>query len=72
MPIDVATSIARVLKHEGVVWVSTFPVCRWNNALGRGAAHDDFVRGACIIALNWRADPEYRAGSGIMKGGTEK
>ena len=35
MPIDVATGIARILKQEGVAWVSTFPVCRVNNALGR-------------------------------------
>lgn len=35
MTIDVATSIARILKLEGVEWVSTFPVCRVNNALGR-------------------------------------
>ena len=35
MPIDVATGIARILKQEGVAWVSTFPVCRANNALGR-------------------------------------
>jgi hypothetical protein len=35
MTIDVATAIARILKHEGVKWVSTFPVCRVNNALGR-------------------------------------
>ncbi|MGE3537558.1 MAG: thiamine pyrophosphate-dependent enzyme [Candidatus Tectimicrobiota bacterium] len=35
MMIDVATGIARILKQEGVDWVSTFPVCRVNNALGR-------------------------------------
>ena len=35
MIIDVATGIARILKQEGVDWVSTFPVCRVNNALGR-------------------------------------
>src|SRR5262249_50697982 len=35
MTIDVATGIARILKQEGVGWVSTFPVCRVNNALGR-------------------------------------
>ncbi len=35
MSIDVATSIARILKQEGIEWVSTFPVCRVNNALGR-------------------------------------
>ena len=32
---DVATGIARILKQEGVEWVSTFPVCRVNNAVGR-------------------------------------
>ena len=30
----VATGIARILKQEGIGWVSTFPVCRVNNALG--------------------------------------
>src|SRR5215470_9771060 len=35
MTIDVATGIARILKQEGVEWVSTFPVCRVNNALGK-------------------------------------
>ncbi len=35
MTIDVATGISRILKEEGVGWVSTFPVCRVNNALGR-------------------------------------
>src|ERR1700746_3697328 len=35
MTIDVATGIVRILKQEGGGWVSTFPVCRVNNALGR-------------------------------------
>ncbi|MFQ6026882.1 MAG: thiamine pyrophosphate-dependent enzyme [Dehalococcoidia bacterium] len=35
MTIDVASAIARILRQEGVEWVSTFPVCRVNNALGR-------------------------------------
>ncbi len=35
MTTDVATAIARILKREGIEWVSTFPVCRVNNALGR-------------------------------------
>src|SRR5215469_2606889 len=35
MTIDVATGISRILREEGVGWVSTFPVCRVNNALGR-------------------------------------
>ena len=35
MAIDAATGIARILKQEGIQWVSTFPVCRVNNALGR-------------------------------------
>ena len=35
MGVDVATAMARMLKLEGVEWVSTFPVCRVNNALGR-------------------------------------
>ena len=34
MTTTVATAIARILKQEGVEWVSTFPVCRVNNALG--------------------------------------
>ncbi len=37
MTIDVATGISRILE-EGVGWVSTFPVCRVNNALGREGA----------------------------------
>ncbi len=35
MTIDVGTGIARILKQEGVQFVSTFPVCKVNNALGR-------------------------------------
>ncbi len=35
MTISVATGIGRILKQEGVEWVSTFPVCKVNNALGR-------------------------------------
>ena len=35
MSIDVGTGIARILKAEAVDWVSTFPVCKVNNALGR-------------------------------------
>jgi acetolactate synthase-1/2/3 large subunit len=35
MTIDVGTGIARILKQEGIEWVSTFPVCKVNNALGR-------------------------------------
>src|SRR5262249_53959655 len=35
MTIDVATGISRIVKDEGVGWVSTSPVCRVNNALGR-------------------------------------
>ncbi|PKB63830.1 MAG: hypothetical protein BZY80_05305 [SAR202 cluster bacterium Io17-Chloro-G2] len=35
MTVDVATGLARILKQEGVEWVSTFPVCHVNNALGR-------------------------------------
>ena len=33
--IDVATGIARVLQQESIGWVSTFPVCKVNNALGK-------------------------------------
>ena len=35
MTINAATAIAKILKLEGTEWVSTFPVCRVNNALGR-------------------------------------
>ncbi len=35
MTIDAATAIAKILKQERIEWVSTFPVCRVNNALGR-------------------------------------
>ena len=35
MTISVGTGIARILKQEGVQWVSTFPVCQVNNSLGR-------------------------------------
>ena len=35
MTIDVATGIARILKSEGVSWVSTFPVSKVNNSFGR-------------------------------------
>ncbi len=35
MTINVATGVARILKQEGVEWVSTFPVCNVNNALGQ-------------------------------------
>ena len=35
MTINVATGVARILKQEGVEWVSTFPVCLVNNALGQ-------------------------------------
>ena len=44
MSIDVATSIARILKQEGVEWVSTFPVCRVNNALGREGVPENMMR----------------------------
>ena len=33
--ITVATAIARILKEEGIEWVSTFPVCKVNNSLGK-------------------------------------
>ena len=35
MSISAAIGIARILKAEGVRWVSTFPVCSVNNALGQ-------------------------------------
>jgi acetolactate synthase-1/2/3 large subunit len=35
MTINVATGVARILKQEGIEWVSTFPVCHVNNALGQ-------------------------------------
>ena len=36
MTIDVATGIARILKQEGVEWVSTFPVCPGEQRPGPG------------------------------------
>ena len=51
MTIDVATGIARILKQEGVDWVSTFPVCRVNNALGREGVPMLMMRDA--ICLRW-------------------
>jgi thiamine pyrophosphate-dependent acetolactate synthase large subunit-like protein len=36
MRIPAATGMAQILKQEGVQWVSTFPVCCVNNALGEG------------------------------------
>ena len=35
MKISAANGLARILKAEGVDWVSTFPVCCVNNALGQ-------------------------------------
>ena len=35
MRIGAANGLARILKAEGVPWVSTFPVCSVNNALGQ-------------------------------------
>ncbi len=33
--IDIGTGIAKILKIEGIDWVSTFPVCKVNNAFGK-------------------------------------
>jgi thiamine pyrophosphate-dependent acetolactate synthase large subunit-like protein len=33
MKVTAAQGIARILKQEGVPWVSTFPTCNVNNAL---------------------------------------
>jgi len=35
MKVSAANGLARILKAEGVSWVSTFPVCCVNNALGQ-------------------------------------
>ncbi len=35
MKVSAASGLARILKAEGVSWVSTFPVCCVNNALGQ-------------------------------------
>lgn len=35
MQVKAANGLARILKAEGVPWVSTFPVCNVNNALGQ-------------------------------------
>ena len=45
MSLDVATGIARILKQEGIEWVSTFPVCRVNNALGKEGVPIVMMRG---------------------------
>ncbi len=34
MPITAAQGLVRILKAEGVAWVSTYPTCNVNNALG--------------------------------------
>ena len=35
MKIKAANGLARILKAEGIPWVSTYPVCNVNNALGQ-------------------------------------
>ena len=74
MTIDVATAIARILKQEGIEWVSTFPVCRVNNALGREGVpmimmRDD--RYAIALADGFsRAAAGDRIGVCTVQGGT--
>ena len=68
MTIDVATGISRILKEEGVGWVSTFPVCRVNNALGREGVpmlmmRDDRYAVAVADATSYRLLPELPAGT---------
>ncbi len=74
MTIDAATAIARILKQEGIEWVSTFPVCRVNNALGREGVpmvmmRDD--RYAIALADGFsRATGGERIGVCTVQGGT--
>src|SRR5438874_7929716 len=73
MTIDVATGISRILKEEGVGWVSTFPVCRVNNALGREGLpmlvmRDDRYAGAVAGAFS-RSTAGSRVGLGTFQGG---
>src|SRR5437763_14512155 len=73
MTIDVATGIARILKQEGVDWVSTFPVCRVNNALGREGVpmllmRDDRYAVAVAEAFS-RLTARSRIGVGTYQGG---
>ena len=35
MKVKAANGLARILKAEGIPWVSTYPVCNVNNALGQ-------------------------------------
>ena len=53
MSIDVATAIARILKQEGIEWVSTFPVCRVNNALGREGVPMIHDAGTTVTPWRW-------------------
>ena len=74
MTIDAATAIARILKEERIEWVSTFPVCRVNNALGREGIpmvmmRDD--RYAIALADGFsRATAGERIGVCTVQGGT--
>ncbi len=74
MTIDAATAISRILKEEGIEWVSTFPVCRVNNALGREGIpmvmmRDD--RYAIALADGFsRATAGERIGVCTVQGGT--
>jgi hypothetical protein len=61
MTIDLATGISRILKQEGVGWVSTFPVCRVNNALGREGVPMLMMRDA---ATSSRSPTRSRASPG--------
>src|SRR4051794_24534592 len=68
MTIDVATGIARILKQEGVAWVSTFPVCRVNNALGREGVPMLMMRDDCYAVAV--ADAFSRIAGGSQGGGS--
>ena len=65
MTIDVATGIVRILKQEGVGWVSTFPVCRVNNALGREGVPMLMMRDDRAVAV---ADAFSRISAGSQGG----
>ena len=71
--IDAATGIVRILKQEGVAWVSTFPVCKVNNALGREGIpmimmRDDRYAIAVADAYS-RITGGSRIGVGTVQGG---
>ena len=57
MTIDVATGIAHILQREEIDWVSTFPVCKVNNALGREGVKLLMMRDECLALLGMAQTP---------------